>query len=121
MTAELKAKRTFADISKMYSEDKAQEKLNALVLGTYGSGKTTLAATCPSPVLIHSFDPGGTKGLKAEIEAGKIFVDTRFEHDDTKTKSAAQRMNFDILRADATRQSGSRFTDSDRLERIVIE
>jgi len=38
--------------------------------------------TCRLPVLIHSFDPGGSDVLKKEIADGKILVDNRFETDE---------------------------------------
>ncbi len=66
----------------MYDNDKSQDSFNLLLLGESGTGKTTLTTTCRKPVLIDSFDPGGTKGLKKEIEAGSIFVDTRWEKED---------------------------------------
>jgi hypothetical protein len=66
----------------MYDEDKKQDSFNLLLLGESGTGKTMISRTCRTPVLIDSFDPGGTKGLKEEIDAGKIFVDTRWENED---------------------------------------
>ena len=76
-------------LNTMY-EEKAQNKtFNALIYGPMGSGKTTLARTCRTPVLIHSFDPGGTKSIRDDI--GKtIFVDTRYEYEDPNMPSAFQ-------------------------------
>lgn len=50
--------------------------ITALVLGHPGTGKTSLAATCPTPVLIDSFDPKGTltKVLQPGINRGDILV-----------------------------------------------
>ena len=59
---------------------------NILVYGDFGTGKTSLAATAPTPVLIDSFDPGGTKTavLQKKIASGDIIVDSRWERDSWK-------------------------------------
>lgn len=59
-----------AEISSMYDNSKSTSKVNILIIGESGVGKTTLAETCPKPVLIDSFDPGGTRALSKD----KIFV-----------------------------------------------
>jgi len=74
-------------IQKLYKDQEAQEKVNFLISGPAGSGKTTVAETCRRPVLIHSFDPGGTrclidKGGKTLIDGASILADTRFENED---------------------------------------
>ena len=66
----------------------AGSTLNALIYGPKGIGKTELLTTCPTPVVVHSFDPGGCKHLRPEIEAGKILYDDRFEMDDPKAPTA---------------------------------
>jgi hypothetical protein len=53
-----------------------------------GTGKTWLLKTCRRPILIHSFDPGGTKTLRKEIDEGWIIADTRFEKEDPKNPTA---------------------------------
>lgn len=72
----------------MYAQDTKQESFNLLLLGESGTGKTTLAGTCRAPVVIDSFDPGGTKGLTNEIKSGRVFVDTRWESEDPKNPTA---------------------------------
>ena len=59
---------------------------NILAYGDFGTGKTRLASTCPTPVFIDSFDPGGTKtaALQSGIANGSIFVDNRWEGDSWK-------------------------------------
>lgn len=66
----------------MYKEDPRQSSFNCLLLGESGYGKTFLMRTARKPVHIDSFDPGGTKGLKKEIERGEVVVDARWESED---------------------------------------
>jgi len=75
-------KTKFAEIKKRMEESSTINFFHGCVIGEKGVGKTSLAKTCPAPVLIHSFDSGGTVTLRKEIKEGKIFVDTRFEEDD---------------------------------------
>lgn len=57
--------------------------VNIVVYGDIGTGKTTLCTTAPAPILIHSFDPGGTKVVPPEmIKEGRVIPDTRFEDED---------------------------------------
>jgi len=53
-----------------------RDKLTALVMGVAGTGKTTLATTCPKPVLLDCFDEGGwrTAELRPYIERKEILV-----------------------------------------------
>ena len=53
-----------------------------LILGEKGAGKTSLLKTCPKPILVDSFDPGGTEVLNPEIKEGSVIADCRFETDD---------------------------------------
>lgn len=69
-------------LQKMYAEDPRQKSFNLLLCGELGSGKTYIFRTCRLPVHVDSFDPGGTKCLKPEIDAGKIVVDSRYESED---------------------------------------
>ena len=75
-------------IRTMYAENPRSRKMHALVVGEKGCGKTTLGRTCPKPVLIHSFDPGGTEVLEDLVESGDILVDNRFETDDLANPTA---------------------------------
>jgi hypothetical protein len=84
----LNIQKEFDAIKSMYHADPRQGTFNALVLGTCGSGKTRLLSTCRKPVLVHSFDPGGSKTLRDGIAKGEILVDTRFEAEDYKRPSA---------------------------------
>lgn len=83
-----KAKLELKRISDLYNQETRTKKLHALILGDKGSGKTRLAKTCPAPILIHSFDPGGTETLRNEIDKGTVIADTRFEVDSPDQPSA---------------------------------
>jgi hypothetical protein len=74
----LKAREAYKESASKYS--------NFLVYGDFGTGKSQLASTCPTPVFIDSFDPGGTKtaALQPAIEKGDIIVDARWESDSWK-------------------------------------
>lgn len=77
-----KVKEEFARIQQHYSDDTRQQSFNLLLLGESGSGKTFLMRTARKPVHIDCFDPGGTKGLRKEIERGEVIADTEFEGED---------------------------------------
>jgi len=82
MSSLLSIKKEADYIKKMYDEDPRNDTLNLIVHGPIKIGKTSLVKTCPKPVLIHSFDPGGTDVLKAMIASGEVLADTRFEAED---------------------------------------
>jgi len=84
----LKAKQKLEEIMAYYRSDKGQQTFNAIIAGDMGTGKTTILRTARKPVLVHSFDPGGTKVLRPEIEKGLIIPDTRFEAEDPKNPTA---------------------------------
>lgn len=75
-----------AKIKAMYEDNVANEKLHALIIGDKGVGKTHLGKTCPLPLLVYSFDPGGSQTLKEEIDNGDVFV-APFEYDDVTNPS----------------------------------
>lgn len=74
----------FADhlkkIKETYLADSGVHPPNILLLGEPGSGKTSALATARGPVLIDSFDPGGTnvEHLRDRIDKGEVLV-RRFE------------------------------------------
>lgn len=63
---------------------------NILALGDSGSGKTSLLSTCPKPVFVDSFDPGGTKteSLQPLIQSGDLLAEPRWEADSWKSPFA---------------------------------
>lgn len=78
------------EIKTRYAESRTKDTFNAIILGNLGSGKTSILKTCPKPVLIHSFDPGGTKlrDMKPLIDSGEIIVDNSFEIDSMNRPTA---------------------------------
>jgi len=69
-------------VKEYYEGDPLQKRFSALVTGETNAGKTYLLKTARKPIHIDSFDPGGTKGLLAEIKKGDIVADTQWESDD---------------------------------------
>ena len=81
---ELNIKAEAEKLQQMYADDPRSKTFNAIVYGDIGSGKTYSLKTARRPVLIHSFDPGGTLSIRDEIdkENPTIMADIRFEHED---------------------------------------
>lgn len=80
----IKVEERFADIRKMYEDTEQNNTLNALIYGDFGTGKTFMLHTCPGPVFIDSFDPGGTKSLRKYINSGHVLADTRWEREQSE-------------------------------------
>ena len=64
-----------------YKNDKLQKRFSALILGETGAGKSRILRTCPRPIHVDSFDPGGTKVYKDLIDSNDIIADTSFENE----------------------------------------
>lgn len=77
-----------------YATTKQNNKANFIIAGRPGCGKTRLIGTAPAPILIDSFDPGGTKTLKDEIAKGRVFIDTAYESVVNDPSVAGGRMTF---------------------------
>jgi hypothetical protein len=84
----LDIKKELSDLQTMYKDNARTSTFNALIYGPMGTGKTNITRTCRKPVLIHSFDPGGTKTVRDEVDKGTIFVDNRFEVEDPMNPNA---------------------------------
>ena len=69
--------------------------LNVLLIGPAGCGKTTLAATAPKPVILHSFDPRGTTGIR---NVPDVLIDTRFESERQDQPSAYRKWEEEFKR-----------------------
>lgn len=87
---------TASDLRKMYVSSSSATSNNFIIYGGTGSGKTSLLRSCRTPVLLHSFDPGGGSVLQSKvpwspydscIDNGKILVDSRFEGEDPANPS----------------------------------
>jgi hypothetical protein len=70
------------DIKRLYEENPGSHTFNTIIHGPIKVGKTSMLRTCRMPLLVHSFDPGGTEVLEKEIREGKVIVDNRFESED---------------------------------------
>jgi len=95
---ETKFKEEIAKLRQAYADDPKQKTFNLLLLGEMGTGKTFILRTARLPVHIDSFDPGGTKGLRDEIAAGKIIADTRYESEDRLRPFAYQIWKTEFMR-----------------------
>jgi len=84
----LDIKKELSAIQDMYNESGRTKTFNAIVYGSMGTGKTCSIKTCRKPVLIHSFDPGGTKTIRDAIKEGGIYVDSRFETENPAVPTA---------------------------------
>ncbi len=96
----LDVKKELSELQTMYDASVKNRTFNALIYGGMGTGKTNLLTTCRRPVLIHSFDPGGTNTIRNEIGNG-IYADTRYEVEDAEKPSAFQAWDkeYDRLKA----------------------
>lgn len=94
----LDIKKELQELQDMYKDNVRSKTFNALIYGSMGTGKTNVARTCRKPVLIHSFDAGGTKTVRDEIEAGTIMADTRYEVEDPKNPTAFANWDHEYAR-----------------------
>lgn len=72
----------FKEVKEFYKGTSTTDTFNGLFYGDSGVGKTTLLVTCRRPILIHSFDPGGTKSIIDYAEEPWLAIDNRFEAED---------------------------------------
>jgi hypothetical protein len=101
-------------ITEQYNADPTSDKTNFILYGGMGTGKTTALLTTPTPLLVYSFDPGGTDVFPSERIGKDIFVE-RFESEDAKHPTEFERWEkrFDELRkTDFFKQIGTLAIDS---------
>lgn len=72
------------------------KKLNVLVIGEMGSGKTQFTATGPRPVYHYCLDRAGSDGLARFDKEGWLVRDTRFTNDDPFNPTQWARFEADI-------------------------
>ena len=86
-----------AEIEARYQAQSANTKANFLIYSRAGAGKTHLVSTAPGPILIHSFDPGGTRTIKTLIATGKIPKSKRIIIDDRFEKEVSRQARGEVL------------------------
>lgn len=81
---------TLAVLRDKYETDAnaTMSKINVLIYGGTGSGKTYSLRTFRTPIWIDSFDPGGSISLKDFIADGRAIVNTQFEKEDADKPTA---------------------------------
>jgi len=111
----LDIKNELQSIKDYYSNDPRQKRFSMLLTAESGAGKTFLLSTCPKPVFVDSFDPGGTKCLKPWIDKGEIIADTRWENEDPSKPSVFRdwmKVTDDRLRSNFYSNFGTYSLDS---------
>lgn len=90
MPLDLKADLAKAKESYAKYTSESMGKASFLVVGEHGSGKTHTISTCPKPIVVDSFDPGGAKTLRPMVQEGGIIVNV-FEEDNPQQPSTYQK------------------------------
>jgi len=86
---EMTKEQFLAQISKIQSSNSIDtNRITAIVMGCFGTGKTSIFKTCPKPVLLDMFDPTGYLVLKDNVEVKKDIIvrDWSNERWDTPTQ-----------------------------------
>lgn len=86
----LDIKKTLDEIQAQYTKRPASNSINVLLLGDRGTGKTSLLQTGRMPLLVDSFDPGGTKVFRKELIGKSIFIRNYEEDRSTKPTEYAR-------------------------------
>lgn len=82
-----------------YSSEDMTQHLRFLIYGTSGSGKTYSLRTARYPLLIDSFDPGGSTALSDLVANGNALVVSEYERENARKPTAFKAWddNFDKL------------------------
>lgn len=102
-------------LKKKSSPEDLTKKYQFLIYGSSGSGKTFSLRTARKPLLVDSFDPGGSVALKPLVESGEAIVISEYEKEDPQKPTAFKRWddNFDrLLKADVFSHVGTYVLDS---------
>ena len=78
------------ELRSMYHDSRSSKYFRALIFGDVGTGKTKLLTTCPKPIHVDSFDPGGTTTIRKEIQEGWMVADVRYEEEDPRLPQALE-------------------------------
>ena len=83
-------KKEFSEIMGAYKGDDGREPIRTIIYGEFGTGKTMCSITGRTPILVHSFDPGGSKSIKDSplIASSDLAIDRRFEVEDPNSPTA---------------------------------
>lgn len=111
----------FSAVRETYNSQPTKNFAAVIEYGESGGGKTTLLRTCPGPVLLYMFDPGGEKVLRSSkdpkhmtIENGGILVVNLSQLDvkDPKTWVALEQKHQEFKRKGLYQHLGTVAIDS---------
>lgn len=85
-----------AELLKINDTSSQVKKLNILLIGEVGSGKTTMSVTGPKPVYYYGLDLAGSDHLAKFAQQGWLVRDTRFQNDDPQNPTVFARFAEDL-------------------------
>lgn len=91
----LEVTQTFEEVDKVYKQSE-DSGVNIMVFGRSGSGKTTFSITGRRDVLVHSFDPGGSKSIRDQAKESWLHIDNSFEKEDPRNPTQWQRWDDEM-------------------------
>ena len=96
----IEVKEEFGKIMEGYRTNSKREPVRTIIYGAFGTGKTTCAVTGRPPILVHSFDPGGTKSVGSSdlIDNNLLALDRRYENEDPSNPTAYSKWGDEMNR-----------------------